>query len=134
MTTDKKKKNNISNNDTTSKRPASSSPTGNVSGQGSSMSGPSSTPPLTTSTNKRTRVSADDSVMDVDKPLTPPGPVETTSAEIPSQPNTSSLDASQHAPTNNNDKGKSPEITPVHRSKSEKSGINQSPIGHQSGT
>ncbi|PKY33017.1 hypothetical protein RhiirB3_532293 [Rhizophagus irregularis] len=54
------------------------------------MSGPSNTPPSTTSTNKRTRVSADDSVMDVDKPLTPPGPVETTSAEIPSQPDTSS--------------------------------------------
>ncbi|PKK65462.1 hypothetical protein RhiirC2_786134 [Rhizophagus irregularis] len=112
MTTDKKKKNNKSKNDTTSKRPASSSPTGNVSGQGFSMSGPSNTPPSTTSTNKRTRVSADNSVMDVDKPLTPPGLVETTSAKIPSQPDTSSLDASQHAPTNNNDKGKSPEITP----------------------
>ncbi|GET56395.1 hypothetical protein GLOIN_2v1811259 [Rhizophagus irregularis DAOM 181602=DAOM 197198] len=113
MGKDNKKKNNQSNKDTTSKRPASSSPTGNVSGQGSSMSGPSNTPPSTTSTNKRTRVSADDSVMDVDKPLTPPGPVETTSAEIPSQPDTSSLDASQHAPANNNDKGKSPEITPA---------------------
>ncbi|GBC12845.2 hypothetical protein GLOIN_2v1785090 [Rhizophagus irregularis DAOM 181602=DAOM 197198] len=77
------------------------------------MSGPSNTPPSTTSTNKRTRVSAEDSVMDVDKPLTPPGPVETTSAEIPSQPDTSSLDASQHAPATNNDKGKSPEITPA---------------------
>ncbi|GBC49279.2 hypothetical protein GLOIN_2v1782460 [Rhizophagus irregularis DAOM 181602=DAOM 197198] len=97
MGKDNKKKNNQSNKDTTSKRPASSSPTGNVSGQGSSMSGPSNTPPLTTSTNKRTRVSADDSVMDVDKPLTPPGPVETTSAEIPSQPDTSSLEASQHS-------------------------------------
>ncbi|PKK57171.1 hypothetical protein RhiirC2_798553 [Rhizophagus irregularis] len=95
MTKDNKKKNNKSNNDTTSKRPASSSPTGNVSGQGSSI------------------VSADDSVMDVDKPLTPPGPVETTSAEIPSQPDISSLDASQHAPANNNDKGKSPDITPA---------------------
>ncbi|GET56394.1 hypothetical protein GLOIN_2v1811259 [Rhizophagus irregularis DAOM 181602=DAOM 197198] len=95
MGKDNKKKNNQSNKDTTSKRPASSSPTGNVSGQGSSI------------------VSADDSVMDVDKPLTPPGPVETTSAEIPSQPDTSSLDASQHAPANNNDKGKSPEITPA---------------------
>ncbi|EXX63650.1 hypothetical protein RirG_150360 [Rhizophagus irregularis DAOM 197198w] len=113
MTTNKKKKNNKSNNDTTSKRPTSSSPAGNVSGQGSSISGPLNTPPSTTSTNKRTRVSADDSVMDVDKPLTPPGPVETTSAEIPSQPDTSSLDASQHAPANNNDKGKSPETTPV---------------------
>ncbi|GBC53504.2 hypothetical protein GLOIN_2v1682945 [Rhizophagus irregularis DAOM 181602=DAOM 197198] len=97
MGKDNKKKNNQSNKDTTSKRPASSSPTGNVSGQGSSMSGPSNTPPSTTSTNKRTRVSTDDSVMDVDKPLTPPGPVETTSAEIPSQPDTSSLDASQHS-------------------------------------
>ncbi|GET60861.1 hypothetical protein GLOIN_2v1788341 [Rhizophagus irregularis DAOM 181602=DAOM 197198] len=113
MGKDNKKKNNQSNKDTTSKRPASSSPTGNVSGQGSSMSGPSNTPPSTTSTNKRTRVSADDSVMDVDKPLAPPGPVETTSTEIPSQPDTSSLDASQHAPANNNDKGKSPEITPA---------------------
>ncbi|GBC50058.2 hypothetical protein GLOIN_2v1762049 [Rhizophagus irregularis DAOM 181602=DAOM 197198] len=113
MGKDNKKKNNQSNKDTTSKRPASSSPTGNVSGQGSSMSGPSNPPPSTTSTNKRTRVSADDSVMDVDKPLTPPGPVETTSAEIPSQPDTSSLEASQHAPANNNDKGKSPEITPA---------------------
>ncbi|GBC44592.2 hypothetical protein GLOIN_2v1785090 [Rhizophagus irregularis DAOM 181602=DAOM 197198] len=94
-------KNNQSNKDTTSKRPASSSPTGNVSGQGSSMSGPSNTPPSTTSTNKRTRVSAEDSVMDVDKPLTPPGPVETTSAEIPSQPDTSSLNASQHSPSLN---------------------------------
>ncbi|PKC52131.1 hypothetical protein RhiirA1_516745, partial [Rhizophagus irregularis] len=115
MTKDNKKKNNNnkSNNDTTSKRPASSSPTGNVSGQGSSISGPSNTPPLTTSTNKRTRVSADDSVIDVDKPLTPPGPVETTSAETPSHPDISSLDASQHAPANNNDKGKSPDITPA---------------------
>ncbi|PKC71172.1 hypothetical protein RhiirA1_390780, partial [Rhizophagus irregularis] len=49
--------------------------------------------------------------MDVDKPLTPPGPVETTSTEIPSQPDISSLDTSQHAPANNNDKGKSPAIT-----------------------
>ncbi|PKY30270.1 hypothetical protein RhiirB3_474750 [Rhizophagus irregularis] len=73
MGKDNKKKNNQSNKDTTSKRPASSSPTGNVSGQGSSISGPSNTPPSTTSTNKRTRVSAEDSVMDVDKPLTPPG-------------------------------------------------------------
>ncbi|EXX70882.1 hypothetical protein RirG_083500 [Rhizophagus irregularis DAOM 197198w] len=114
MAKDNKKKDNKSNKDTTSKRPASSSPTGTVSGQGSSMSGPSSnTPPLTASTNKRTRVSADDSVMNVDKPLTPPGPVETTSAEIPSQPDTSSLDASQHAPANNNDKGKSLDITPA---------------------
>ncbi|GET59013.1 hypothetical protein GLOIN_2v1811259 [Rhizophagus irregularis DAOM 181602=DAOM 197198] len=101
MGKDNKKKNNQSNKDTTSKRPASSSPTGNISGQGSSMSGPSNTPPSTTSTNKRTRVSAEDSVMDVDKPLTPPGPVETTSAEIPSQPDTSSLDASQHSPSLN---------------------------------
>ncbi|PKK41854.1 hypothetical protein RhiirC2_804674 [Rhizophagus irregularis] len=75
------------------------------------MSGPANTPPSTTFTNKRTRVSADDSVIDVDKPLTPPGPVETTSAEIPSQPDISFFDASQHAPANNNDKGKSPEIT-----------------------
>ncbi|GBC51144.2 hypothetical protein GLOIN_2v1762049 [Rhizophagus irregularis DAOM 181602=DAOM 197198] len=95
MAKDNKKKDNKSDKDTTSKRPASSSPTGNVPGQGSSI------------------VSADDSVMDVDKPLTPPGPVETTSAEIPSQPDTSSLDASQHAPANNNDKGKSPDITPA---------------------
>ncbi|GBC30345.2 hypothetical protein GLOIN_2v1811259 [Rhizophagus irregularis DAOM 181602=DAOM 197198] len=101
MGKDNKKKNNQSNKDTTSKRPASSSPTGNISGQGSSMSGPSNTPPSTTSTNKCTRVSAEDSVMDVDKPLTPPGPVETTSAEIPSQPDTSSLDASQHSPSLN---------------------------------
>ncbi|PKY37196.1 hypothetical protein RhiirB3_461834 [Rhizophagus irregularis] len=51
--------------------------------------------------------------MDVDEPLAPLGPVETTSAEIPSQPDISSLDASQHAPANNNDKGKSPEVTPA---------------------
>ncbi|EXX64683.1 hypothetical protein RirG_140470 [Rhizophagus irregularis DAOM 197198w] len=113
MAKDNKKQNNKSNKDTTSKRPASSSPAGNVSGQGSALPDTLNTPLSTTSTNKRTRVSADDSVMNVDKPLTPPGPVETTSAEIPSQPDTSSLDASQHAPANNNDKGKSPEITPV---------------------
>ncbi|EXX58152.1 hypothetical protein RIR_jg15530.t1 [Rhizophagus irregularis DAOM 181602=DAOM 197198] len=113
MAKDNKKKDNKSNKDTTSKRPASSSPEGNVSGQGPSISGPSNTPPSTTSTNKRTRVSADDSVMDVDKPLTPSGPVETTSAETPFQPITSSLDASLHAPAHNNDKGKSPEITPA---------------------
>ncbi|EXX78879.1 hypothetical protein RirG_010980 [Rhizophagus irregularis DAOM 197198w] len=98
MAKDNKKQNNKSNKDTTSKRPASSSPTGNISGQGPAISDPSNTPPLTTFTNKRTRVSAEDSVMDVNKPLTPPGPVETTSAEILSQPDTSSLDASQHAP------------------------------------
>ncbi|GBC34816.1 hypothetical protein GLOIN_2v1762049 [Rhizophagus irregularis DAOM 181602=DAOM 197198] len=113
MAKDNKKQNNKSNKDTTSKRPASSSPAGNVSGQGPAISDTSNTPPLTASTNKRTRVSADDSVMDVDKPLTPSGPVETTSIEIPSQPDNSSLDASQHAPANNNDKGKSPEITPT---------------------
>ncbi|GBC49288.2 hypothetical protein GLOIN_2v1762049 [Rhizophagus irregularis DAOM 181602=DAOM 197198] len=67
----------------------------------------------TTSKRPASKSVADDSVMDVDKPLTPPGPVETTSAEIPSQPDTSSLEASQHAPANNNDKGKSPEITPA---------------------
>ena len=109
----KNKNKNKSGNDSTTKRPASSSPTGNVSGQGSSSSGPSNTPPSTISTNKRTRVSAEDSVMDVDKPLTPPGPVETTSAEKPSQPDTSSLDASAHAPSGNNDKGKAPDTTPI---------------------
>ncbi|PKB95833.1 hypothetical protein RhiirA5_435943 [Rhizophagus irregularis] len=111
MTKDNKKKNNKSNNDTTTKRPAFSSPTGNIFGQDSSSSGPLNTPPSTTSTNKRTRVSAEDSVMDVDKPLTPPGPVETTSTKKTSQPDTSSLNASQHAFAGNNDKGKSPEIT-----------------------
>ncbi|PKY60471.1 hypothetical protein RhiirA4_484207 [Rhizophagus irregularis] len=112
MSPNNTKKKNKNNNETTTKRPASSSPTGNVSGQGSTSSGPSNTPPLTNSTNKRTRVSAEDSVMDVDKPLAPPGPVETTSAELPSQPDTS-LDASAHAPSGDNDKGKAPETTPV---------------------
>ncbi|PKK64030.1 hypothetical protein RhiirC2_788058 [Rhizophagus irregularis] len=102
MTKDNKKKNNKSNNDTTTKHPASSSPTGNISGQGSSSSGPSNTLLSTTSTNKCIRVSTDDYFMNVDKPLTPPGPVETTFT-----------DASQHASTNNNDKGKSSYITPT---------------------
>ncbi|PKY25926.1 hypothetical protein RhiirB3_441053 [Rhizophagus irregularis] len=100
MTKDNKKKNNKSNNDTATKRHAFRSPAGNVSGQGSSSSGPSNTSPSTNSTNKRTKISAEDSVIDVDKPLTPPGPVETTSTKKLSQPDTSSLDASQHAPTN----------------------------------
>ncbi|PKK56072.1 hypothetical protein RhiirC2_800816 [Rhizophagus irregularis] len=89
MTKDNKKKNNKSNNDTTTKRPASSSPTCNVS------------------------ISAEDFIMDVDKPSTPPGFVEITSTEKPFQPDTFSLNASQHAPAGNNDKGKSPEITPA---------------------
>ena len=110
---DNAKKNNQAKNDTASKRPASSSPTGNVSGQGSSSSGPSNTPPLITSANKRSRVSAEDSVMDLDNPLTPTGPVETTSPEKPSQPDTSSLDASTHAPTNPSDRGKDKEPTPA---------------------
>ncbi|PKY60618.1 hypothetical protein RhiirA4_484517, partial [Rhizophagus irregularis] len=107
------KKKNKNNNETTTKRPASSSPTGNVSGQGSSSSGPSNTPPSTTSTHKRTRVSAEDSVMDVDKPLTPPGPVETTSTAKPSEPDTSSLDASVHTPSGDNEKGKAPDTSPA---------------------
>ncbi|PKY56666.1 hypothetical protein RhiirA4_477121 [Rhizophagus irregularis] len=108
-----KKKNNKNNNDTITKRPASSSPTGNVSGQGSSSSGPSNTTPSTNSAHKRTRVTAEDSVMDVDKPLAPPGPVDTTSTVIPSGPNPLSLDASTHAPSGDNDKGKAPEVSPA---------------------
>ncbi|PKY26680.1 hypothetical protein RhiirB3_452322 [Rhizophagus irregularis] len=113
MTKDKKKKNNKSNNDNTTKCPASSSPTGNVSGQGFSLSSPSNTPPSTNSTNKRTKVSADDSVMDVDKPLMPSSSIEITPTEKPSQPDTFSFNTSQHAPTNSNNKGKSPDITPA---------------------
>ncbi|PKY58182.1 hypothetical protein RhiirA4_479876 [Rhizophagus irregularis] len=113
MSPNNNKKKNKNNNETTTKRPASSSPTGNVSGQGSSSPGPSNTPPSTNPANKRTRVSAEDSVMDVDKPLTPPGPVETTSTEKLSQPDTSSLDASAHAPSGDSDKGKTPDTSPA---------------------
>ncbi|CAB4406109.1 unnamed protein product [Rhizophagus irregularis] len=113
MSPNNNKKKNKNNNKTTTKRPASSSPTGNISGQGSSSSGPSNTSPLTNSTNKRTRVSSEDSVIDVDKPLTPPGPVEITSTETPSQPNTSSLDASAHTPAGVSDKGKTPDNIPA---------------------
>ncbi|PKY41213.1 hypothetical protein RhiirA4_416478 [Rhizophagus irregularis] len=113
MSPNNNKKKNKNNNETTTKRPTSSSPTGNVSGQGSSSSGPLNTPPLTNPANKRTRVTAEDSVMDVDKPLTPPGPVETTSTEQPSQPDNSSLNASAHAPSGNIDKGKASDTSPA---------------------
>ncbi|RGB28607.1 hypothetical protein C1646_767619 [Rhizophagus diaphanus] len=96
----KTKENNKSGKDTSGKRPASSSPAGNVSGQGPSLSSPSeNTSPSTTSSNKKARP--------------PSGPVDTTSVEHTSQTNTSSLDASFHAPNNDGDKGKSVEKTPV---------------------
>ncbi|PKY37543.1 hypothetical protein RhiirA4_450409 [Rhizophagus irregularis] len=110
----KNKNKNKTGNDTTTKRPASSSPAGNVSGQGFSPASPSNTLPLTTSANKRTRVSEESSAMNIEQPLPPsPGLVETTSVKEPSQPEPSSLDTSLHTPTSNHSTGKGPKITPA---------------------
>ncbi|RGB22509.1 hypothetical protein C1646_677791 [Rhizophagus diaphanus] len=110
----KTKENNKSGKDTSGKRPASSSPTGNVSGQGlSSSSPPENTSPSTTSSNKKARVN-NESDMDIENTFCPPsGPVDTTSVDQPSQADITSLDASLHAPNNIDDKGKSAEKTPA---------------------
>ncbi|RGB34811.1 hypothetical protein C1646_760121, partial [Rhizophagus diaphanus] len=107
-------KNNKSGKDTSGKRPASSSPAGNVSGQGPFSSNPPEiTSPSTTSSNKKARV-INESDMDIENTFSPPsGPVNTASIEQTSQTDTSSLDASLHAPNNDGDKGKNIEKTPV---------------------
>ncbi|CAB4407434.1 unnamed protein product [Rhizophagus irregularis] len=104
------------------KRPAQSPPSGNVQGQGSSTSTSVSTSQhLTDSSNKRTRVSSEP-VMDQDNILTPPAPQDTTSTSSPPPVDTNaspsapdsgtSLEDSQHFPSNSADKGKSVEIAP----------------------
>ncbi|RGB22854.1 hypothetical protein C1646_775427, partial [Rhizophagus diaphanus] len=110
----KTKENNESGKDTSGKRPALSSPAGNVSGQGPSSSNPpENTSSSTTSSNKKARV-INESDMDVENTFShPSGPVDMTSIEQTFQADTSSLDASLHAPNNNGDKGKSIEKTPV---------------------
>ncbi|RGB22551.1 hypothetical protein C1646_775894, partial [Rhizophagus diaphanus] len=101
-----------SGKDTSGKCPASSSPAGNVSGQGPTLSNPpENTLPSTTSSNKKARV-INESDMDIENTFSPSsGPVDTTSVEQTSQTDTSSLDASLHAPNNDGDKGKSIEKT-----------------------
>src|ERR1044072_558786 len=111
--------------DNSTKRPASSSPATKVVGQGSTFKTFTDDTPSAENTAKRTRVSADDSTMDVDKPLSSPAPtepsaptgsgsVETTSTTPPPAPDIAdttddtSLEASTHAPSSA-DKGKSPE-------------------------
>ncbi|RGB38029.1 hypothetical protein C1646_665708 [Rhizophagus diaphanus] len=110
----KTKDNNKSGKDTSGKRPASNSPAGNVSGQGpSSSSPPENTSPSTTSSNKKAQV-INESDMDIENTFCPPsGPVDTTSVEQTSHADTSSLDASLHAPNNDGDKGKSIEKIPA---------------------
>ncbi|GBC46363.2 hypothetical protein GLOIN_2v1785090 [Rhizophagus irregularis DAOM 181602=DAOM 197198] len=104
------------------KRPAQSPPSGNVQGQGSSASTPGPTSqPLTDNSAKRTWVSSEP-IIDQDNILTPPAPQETTLTSSPppvetnaslSAPNSgTSLNDSQHSPSNSADKGKSVEILP----------------------
>ncbi|CAB4440162.1 unnamed protein product [Rhizophagus irregularis] len=99
-----------------------SPPSGNVQGQGSSTSTPVLTSqPSTDSSNKRTRVSSEP-IMDKDNVLTPPAPQNTTSTSSPPPVDTNaspsapdsgtSLEDSQHSPSNSADKSKSVEITP----------------------
>ncbi|PKY34777.1 hypothetical protein RhiirB3_454822, partial [Rhizophagus irregularis] len=99
-----------------------SPPSGNVQGQGSSASTPGPTSqPSTDNSAKRTRVSSEP-VMDQDNILTPPAPQDNTSTSSPppvdtnappSVPDTgTSLDDSQHSPSNSADKGKSVKILP----------------------
>ncbi|EXX55524.1 hypothetical protein RirG_224760 [Rhizophagus irregularis DAOM 197198w] len=104
------------------KRPAQSLPSGNVQGQGSSASTPGPTSqPSTDNSAKHTRVSSEP-VMDQDNILTPPASQDnaSTSSPLPVDTNASpsapdsgtSLDDSQHFPSNSVDKGKSVEILP----------------------
>ncbi|GBC14980.1 hypothetical protein RIR_jg10102.t1 [Rhizophagus irregularis DAOM 181602=DAOM 197198] len=116
------KRNNKASGTSAPKRPAQSPPSGNVQGQGSSAStsGPTSQP-LTDNSAKCTRVSSEP-VMDQDNILTPPAPQDNTSTSSPPPVNTNaspsapdsgtSLDDSQHSPSNSADKGKSVEILP----------------------
>ncbi|PKY54466.1 hypothetical protein RhiirA4_473294 [Rhizophagus irregularis] len=104
------------------KRSAQSPPSGGVQGQGSSSSFTISTSqPSTDNSAKRTRISSEP-VIDQDNILTPPAPQDTvpTSSSPPVNTNMSpsapdsgtSLEDSQHSPSNSADKGKSVEITP----------------------
>ncbi|PKB95766.1 hypothetical protein RhiirA5_385794 [Rhizophagus irregularis] len=116
------KRNNKASGTSAPKRPAQSPPSGNVQGQGSSTStsGPTSQP-LTDNSAKRTRVSFEP-VMDQDNILTPPAPQDNTSTSSPPPVDTNaspsapdsgtSLDDSQHSPSNSADKGKSVESLP----------------------
>ncbi|RGB21859.1 hypothetical protein C1646_777103 [Rhizophagus diaphanus] len=108
------KENNKSGKDISGKHPTSSSPAGNVSGQGLSSSSPlENTSPSTTSSNKKAWV-INESDMDIENTFSPPsGPVDMTLVEQTFQADTSSLDASLHAPNNDGNKGKSAEKTPA---------------------
>ncbi|CAB4399986.1 unnamed protein product [Rhizophagus irregularis] len=99
-----------------------SPPSGNVQGQGSSASTPGPTSqPLTDNSAKRTQVSSEP-VMDQDNILTPPALQNNTSTSSPPPIDTNasplvpnsgtSLDDSQHSPSNSADKGKSVDILP----------------------
>ncbi|CAB4416055.1 unnamed protein product [Rhizophagus irregularis] len=116
------KRNNRTSGTSAPKRPAQSPPSDNVKGQGPSTSTPVLTSqPSTDSSNKRTRVSSEP-VMDQDNILSPPAPQDTTSPSSPPPVDTNasppapdsgtSLEDSQHSPSNSADKGKSVEITP----------------------
>ncbi|CAB4434468.1 unnamed protein product [Rhizophagus irregularis] len=99
------KRNNKASGTSAPKRPAQSPSSGNVQGQGSSTSTPVLiSQPLTDSSNKRTRP------QDTTSTSSPP-PVDTNAS--PSAPDSgTSLEDSQHFPSNSADKGKSVEITP----------------------
>ncbi|GBC51658.1 hypothetical protein RIR_jg26317.t1 [Rhizophagus irregularis DAOM 181602=DAOM 197198] len=116
------KRNNKASGTSAPKRPAQSPPSGNVQDQGSSASTPSPTSqPSTDNSAKRTRVSSE-SVIDQDNILTPPAPQDNTSTSSPPPVDTNaspsapdsgtSLDDSQHSPSNSADKGKSVGILP----------------------
>ncbi|GBC50860.2 hypothetical protein GLOIN_2v1785090 [Rhizophagus irregularis DAOM 181602=DAOM 197198] len=116
------RRNNKASGTSAPKRPAQSPSSGNVQGQGSSVSTPGPTSqPSTDNSAKRTRVSSEP-IMDQDNILTPPAFQDNTSTSSPppvdtnappSAPDTStSLDDSQHSPSNSADKGKSVEILP----------------------
>ncbi|PKB97196.1 hypothetical protein RhiirA5_433564, partial [Rhizophagus irregularis] len=98
-----------------------SPPSGNVQGQGSASTPGPTSQPSTDNSAKRTRVSSEP-VMDQDNILTPPAPQDNTLTSSsppvdnnasPSAPDSgTSLDDSQHSPSNSADKGKSVEILP----------------------
>ncbi|PKK44480.1 hypothetical protein RhiirC2_835013, partial [Rhizophagus irregularis] len=99
-----------------------SPPSGNVQGQGSFVSTPGPTSQLSTDNFAKCTWVSSEPVMDQDNILTPsahqdntstssPPPVDTNAP--PSAPDTgTSLDDSQHSPSNSVDKGKSVEILP----------------------
>ncbi|RGB24237.1 hypothetical protein C1646_773361 [Rhizophagus diaphanus] len=139
-TRDKKDKNNNNNNnktkDSSNKRPAQSS------SQETSSQGPSTftftSQPSADSSAKRTKVSDSKTTMNIDNVLPPPAPQDTTSTSSPPSVDTNvspsapasgtSLEDSQHSPSNSADKGKSVKITPPEQERAASSDVSNTAI------